>query len=147
MGLRGINHVVLKVKNLERADAFYRGVLGLERVGVRPGMWFYRAGGHVHDLALIELGELAQEAHQAAVGLFHLCFDVTDEADLANMQARLTAAGGWVSQPVDHNVMHSFYATDPDGNVIEFGVDVPQAQWRDADTPFLRDAPYKFPDR
>lgn len=31
MTLRGINHIVLKVRNLHASDHFYRGVLGMER--------------------------------------------------------------------------------------------------------------------
>lgn len=147
VGLRGINHVVLKVRSLERSDAFYRGVLGMERVGMRPGMWFYSAGRHHHDLALIELGELAEQPKQSAVGLFHLCFDVSDEVALAELFKKVQVAGGWVSQPVDHNVMHSFYATDPDGNVVEFGVDVPKSDWRDPHDPFARDEPYDLSNR
>ena len=52
--LHDINHIALPVRNLEVSDRFYRGILGLRAVGERPGMKFYTAGLHHHDLALME---------------------------------------------------------------------------------------------
>jgi catechol 2,3-dioxygenase len=142
MNLRGINHIVLKVRDLEASDAFYQGVLGMEKVGERGGMWFYHAGGHPHDLALVETGARAA-AGEAQSGLFHFCLDVPDEKALAELYRRCREAGVRVSGGVDHSVMRSFYVTDPDGNVIELGVDVPKENWP-AD-PFATDKPYRIP--
>ncbi|MDA8152951.1 MAG: VOC family protein, partial [Acidithiobacillus sp.] len=52
--LHGINHIALPVRSLDVSDRFYRGILGLRAVGERPGMKFYTAGLHHHDLALME---------------------------------------------------------------------------------------------
>lgn len=143
MPLRGINHLVLKVRSLTAADRFYRGVLGLERVGERPGMWFYRAGGHHHDLALLEVGAGAAAPDRHAVGLFHFCLDVGDEASLADLYGRCRAAGVEVMGTADHNVMKSFYVRDPDGHVVELGFDTPPAEWEGE--PFARDRAYRVP--
>jgi catechol 2,3-dioxygenase-like lactoylglutathione lyase family enzyme len=70
MGLQGINHVVLKVKNLRSADYFYREILGMQLVGKRGGMYFYHAGGHPHDLALLRL-EPTPDLHR---GIKQACF-------------------------------------------------------------------------
>src|SRR5207253_2964107 len=144
MNLRGINHVVLKVRNLEASDAFYRGVLGMERVGERGNMWFYTAGAHHHDLALMELGSGAVSAPKNAVGLFHLCFDVPNENALAELYAKCRNAGAHLLGSVDHNIMRSFYVLDPDGNVIELGVDVPKSEWKDQANAFDADRPYEI---
>jgi len=143
MFLRGISHVVLKVRNLTASDRFYRQILGLERVGERPGMWFYRAGGHHHDLALVEVGEGAAAPRRDQTGLLHFCLDVQDEAALAELHRRCRAAGVPVLGAIDHNVMRAFYVLDPDGHTVELGVDVPQAEWAD---PFAADRPYPLPD-
>ncbi len=146
MLLRGINHVVLKVRRLAESDRFYREVLGLQKVGERPGMWFYHAGAHHHDLALVEVGGRAATPGRDATGLFHLCFDVPDEAALAEVHRRCREAGVRVLGAADHNIMRAFYVLDPDGNTIELGVDVPREQWADPTDPFGRDRPYEVPE-
>ncbi|HEY0006262.1 MAG TPA: VOC family protein [Pyrinomonadaceae bacterium] len=140
--LRGINHVVLKVRNLEDADRFYGKVLGLERVAQRDRMWFYRAGGRHHDLALLEVGAQAVSPGRHQTGLFHFCFDVSDETALAQLYRRCLEEGVAVLGTADHTVMRSFYVRDPDGNVVEFGVDVPREEWSSVAEPFARDKPY-----
>lgn len=42
--------------------------------------------------------------------------------------------------------MRSFYVQDPDGNVVELGVDVPQEEWAQNAAPFTRDTAYALPD-
>lgn len=142
MALRGINHVVLKVRSLEASDRFYREVLGLTRVGERGRMWFYTAGAHHHDLALLEVGADAPAPQDRAAGLFHFCFDVTGETELAVLYQRCRDAGAEILGGVDHNIMRSFYVRDPDGNVVELGVDVPGKEWDNQDHPFAFDRPY-----
>jgi len=145
MALRGINHIVLKVRNLEASDRFYREVLGLERVGERGPMWFYRAGAHHHDLALVEVGVSAIAPPRQATGLFHFCLDISDETSLALLYRRCREAGVAVLGTADHTIMRSFYVQDPDGNVVELGVDVPREEWADEAAPFARDYAYALP--
>lgn len=143
MELRGINHVVLKVRNLEASDRFYREVLGLEKVGDRGAIWFYSAGAHHHDLALLEIGEDAQGPSPASPGLFHFCFDVPGEAALGRLYRRCREARVQILGGVDHNISRSFYVRDPDGNVVELTVDIPREQWADQANPFAEDRPYE----
>ncbi len=144
MDLRGINHIVLRVGDLEASDRFYRGVLGLNRVGERGRMWFYSAGAHHHDLGLVEMRRSGREpASQSS--LFHLCFDVPDEAALARLHRRCVEAGVPVLGSVDHNIARSFYVRDPDGNVVELTFDLPREQWANQNEPFAEDLPYEIP--
>ncbi len=142
MALKGINHVVLKVKNLETSDYFYREILGMQRVGKRDKMWFYSAGNHHHDLALVEVGSQATTPQMQQTGLFHLCFNVSDEKALAELYDRIKSFGVTVLGTVDHTIMRSFYVLDSDRHVIEFGVDVPQVEWAHLADPFGRDVTY-----
>ncbi|HVZ39510.1 MAG TPA: VOC family protein [Candidatus Kapabacteria bacterium] len=142
MALHGINHLVLKVRDLAVADRFYRGLVGLELVGSRPGMNFYSAGAHHHDFALLEVGADAAVPSRRETGLFHFCFDVSDEAALAEIYHRLREAGVDLRGTADHNVMRSFYVRDPDGNLVEFGVDVPRDEWAAPADAFAGDRPY-----
>ncbi len=144
MALQGINHVVLKVQNLESSDYFYREILGMQKVGERGRMWFYSAGNHHHDLALVELGSQATAPSKQQTGLFHLCFNVSDEQALAELHDRCKSFGVTVLGTVDHTIMRSFYVVDPDRHVIELGVDVPQAEWAHLADPFARDVAYSL---
>jgi catechol 2,3-dioxygenase len=143
MLLRGINHAVLKVRSLDASDQFYREVLGMERVGERGRMWFYTAGAHHHDLALVEVGAGATVPGPRHTGLFHLCFDVADANALRELHTRMKQAGVRVSEGVDHGIMRSFYTQDPDGNMIEFGFDVPQSEWKH-EQPYASDRAFEI---
>lgn len=146
MAIRRINHIVLKVRSLVESDKFYSGALGLTRVGERAGMWFYSAGEHHHDLALIEAGDQALSPDHRQTGLFHFCFDVDSEASLASLHRRCSEAGIQILGEVDHNIMRSFYVRDPDDNLVELGVDLPREEWFDQSTPFARDRAYSIND-
>ena len=145
MALQGINHIVLKVRNLEVSDRFYQEILGMQRVAERHRMWFYKAGKHHHDLALVEVGSHALAPQSQATGLFHICFNVSDEQALAQLHERCKSAGVTILGTVDHTIMRSFYVLDPDRNVIELGVDVPQEEWAHIPAPFSRDVAYSLP--
>ena len=52
-----LNHVVLRVSDLDRSEAFYRDVLGLQVRRKRPGrMVFFTCGVNDHDIAIMALG-------------------------------------------------------------------------------------------
>jgi catechol 2,3-dioxygenase len=146
MALKGINHVVLKVRDLERSERFYR-LLGFEPSGTRESMRmrFYHGGGHAHDLALLELGPDAPEPARDAVGLYHFCVTVDDEAELGELARRLGEAGYRVSEGVDHVTNRSFYTRDPDNNGVELTWDTPATEWKHLENPFGFDRPYAVP--
>lgn len=144
MTLKGINHVVLKVKDLAASDYFYCEILGMQQVGKRGKMWFYSAGNHHHDLALVEVDDRATAPQGQQTGLFHLCFNVSDESALAELYHRCKSLGVVVLGAVDHTIMRSFYIRDPDFHTIELGVDVPQSEWAHLADPFSRDVEYSI---
>ena len=73
MKIQGVGHVVLKVRDLDRAAAFYAGVLGLKEVGRFPErMAFFSAGTNHHDLAVMAMGPDAPSPPDKAVGLAHV---------------------------------------------------------------------------
>lgn len=131
MKIQGVGHVVLKVRDLERATRFYAGVLGLREVARFPGrMVFFSAGANHHDLAVMSVGPEAPAAPETAVGLAHVALKIGDALDvLRQAKAELEAAGVPIRGIRDHTVSQSIYCEDPDGNTVELFVDGDPAIW------------------
>ena len=140
MEIAQLGHVVLKVKDLERSEGFYCGLLGLS-VSARAPEWsmlFLSLGQH-HDVALLEIGDEAPQPASGTLGLDHLAFKLAGGVDaLAGAKRELEAAGLSVAG-VDHVVTKSLYLLDPDGNKLEIYVDG-EAGWRDDPSLILSDA-------
>ncbi len=132
MHLHKLGHAVLKVRDLERAAAFYRDILGLREVARYGGhMAFFSCGESHHDLGLLEMGTDAPAPHPRAIGLYHLAFKVGDDLDaLRAVKAELEAKGVAILGQSDHRVSQSLYLADPDGNELELYVDADPALWR-----------------
>ncbi len=133
ISVKHVGHVVLKVRDLDRASAFYRDVLGLKEVArYRGHMAFFSAGTNHHDLAVLALGPSARPAPRDAVGLYHVALKIGDHLDdLRAAKAHLEAHGVQIRGTSDHRVSQSIYLEDPDGNMIELFVDGDPALWRD----------------
>jgi catechol 2,3-dioxygenase len=130
--IESLGHVVLGVEDVERAERFYSGVLGLpvcarmEQNG--PRMVFFSLGDH-HDFAVMEIGPGASRPTGRSVGLQHVAFKIgTTLEALKEAHATLTAAGV-KTVPIDHEVTQSLYFADPDGNGLELYVDTNDV-WR-----------------
>ena len=140
----GINHITLKVRDLLASDRFYREILGMNQVGQRPRMQFYSSGAHHHDLALLQVGPNAASPAPHQTGLAHFCLNVVNEEALTALYRKCLDAGIVVSGGVDHMVMHAFYALDPDGHMVELGVDTPSETWADTLNPYAVDKSYQL---
>ena len=131
-----IGHVHLKVADLDRAIAFYGGVLGFEvtqRYG--PQAAFLSAGGYHHHIGL-NTWDSAGGARPApgTTGLYHTAILFPDRASLGAAVARVIDAGIPLTGAADHGVSEAVYLDDPDGNGVELYRDRDEAEWpRDAD--------------
>jgi catechol 2,3-dioxygenase len=131
-----IGHVHLKVADLDRAIAFYGGVLGFElqqKYGTQAA--FLSAGGYHHHIGLntweSKGGTPPPPGH---TGLYHTAILYPTRRDLADALRRLTAAGIPLDGASDHGVSEALYLRDPDGNGVELYWDRPKDAWpRDAE--------------
>jgi catechol 2,3-dioxygenase-like lactoylglutathione lyase family enzyme len=117
----------LYVDDLDAAEAFYGGVLGLEKLGRRPGRHvFFRCGPGVlliFNPAETELpyttGQLPVPSHGAR-GPGHLCFRA-EASELDGWRTRLEAAGIEIESDMEWpDGGRSIYFRDPAGNSLEF---------------------------
>lgn len=126
-----VGHVHLKVADLDRAIAFYSGVLGFDvtqRYGRQAA--FLSAGGYHHHIGLntweSKGGTPAPHGH---TGLYHSAFLFPDRKSLAQVLKRLVEADYPLEGAADHGVSEAIYLTDPDGNGVELYRDRAEADW------------------
>ena len=125
--VRGLDHLVIRARDLAALERFYVEVLGLtvERRADQIGMVQLRAGAQLVDLVAVD-GMLGRQGGAApgAEGrnLDHFCLNL-DAFDLATVEAHLRAHG---ITPGDSGVRYgaggfgvSIYLTDPEGNGLE----------------------------
>ena len=141
MKVQSLGHVVIKVRNQERAEAFYNGLLGIPIAArlASQSMTFFTLGNH-HDFAVAATGDDAPDAPEASSGLMHVAFKIgTRIEELRDAKLELEANGIKVDA-FDHVVTKSIYFKDPDSNEIELYVDVSDA-WRRDPSAVAFDAP------
>ncbi|NII11757.1 VOC family protein [Oleiagrimonas sp. C23AA] len=127
INIRGLDHVVLRVRDLERAATFYIDVLGcrLEKRQDNLGLWQLRAGLSLIDLVSVD-GRLGREGGaapgQEGHNMDHLCVRVEPfEAD--DIRQHLSRHGVEVGETGSRYGAEgqgpSIYINDPDGNRVE----------------------------
>jgi catechol 2,3-dioxygenase len=125
-----IGHVHLKVADLDRALAFYCGVLGFQLMQRANGAAFISAGGYHHHIGLNTWESAGGKPPPAGTtGLYHLAVLYPTRAQLADALRRLMTAGIELDGASDHGVSEALYLRDPDGNGVELYWDRPQAEW------------------
>lgn len=125
--LLGIDHIVLRVRNLDRMLGFYIDVLGcrLERVQSEIGLYQLRAGRSLIDLVTLD-GELGRAGGAGPTdeghNMEHFCLEL-DRFDEAAIRAHLDRHGvsiGPLGQRYGaHGSGASIYLSDPEGNRME----------------------------
>ena len=126
-----IGHVHLKVANIDRALAFYGGVLGFElKMRFGDSAAFIAAGNYHHHIGL-NTWESAGGAPPApgTTGLYHLAILYPSRASLGNALQRLIDAAIPLDGASDHGVSEALYLRDPDNNGVELYRDRPIEEW------------------
>ena len=112
-----LNHAVLFVADLDRAERFYTQVFGMVVAAREPRvnaafLRLPRSGNH-HDLGLFGIGAGAPPRQRGTVGLYHLAWQVDTIDDLQQARATLLDAGAFTGES-SHGATKSLYGADPD---------------------------------
>lgn len=123
MRAREILEACVYASDLDAAEAFYVGVMGLERIARVPGRHvFFRCGARVFlvfDPAATAAGE--RVPGHGASGPGHVAFAATAE-ELGAWREHLAARGVAIEQEVEWpGGGRSIYLRDPAGNSVELG--------------------------
>jgi catechol 2,3-dioxygenase len=126
-----IGHVHLKVADIDRALAFYCGVLGfdlMQRFGKQAA--FISAGGYHHHIGLNTWESAGgPPPPPGTTGLYHLAILYPTRKDLGTALKVLIAHGVQLDGAADHGVSEALYLRDPDQNGVELYRDRPKEQW------------------
>ena len=115
--LRGIDHVVLRVKDIDAMRRFYCDVLGATHVAYRPAfrMSHLRVGSAMIDL-------IAGSDPGEGRNMDHLCLRVEpfdQDAIVAHLRKQGVAVGKITARFGAEGNGVSIYLTDPEGNTVE----------------------------
>jgi catechol 2,3-dioxygenase len=119
------------VADLDRALAFYCGVLGFELTQrLSSGAAFISAGGYHHHIGLNTWeSKGGHPPPPGTTGLFHTAILYPTRPALADALHRLIQAGIPLDGASDHGVSEALYLRDPDENGVELYWDKPKEQW------------------
>jgi len=117
MELQGMRHIALRVSDMARSRRFYVELLGLKVVWEPDADNVYLSSGE-DNIAL----HAAKGNFDAPQRLDHFGFILATKAAVDKAQDELKKKGVTISKAAkDHrDGSRSFYASDPDGNLIQF---------------------------
>jgi catechol 2,3-dioxygenase-like lactoylglutathione lyase family enzyme len=120
MQLEGIDHVALAVRDVEQSANWYADVLGFERR--YEGMWegiptFIAKGNTAIALFPLHNNDSKSASRTGRIGMLHLAFRANHENFLTSQEELKSRGIKFEFQ--DHEISHSIYFRDPDGNQLE----------------------------
>lgn len=121
--IRKIDHLVLRVRDIDAMRAFYCDVLGAEHIAYRPdfAMSHLRVGEGMLDL--VEAGKRGLGVPEGGrLNLDHFCFRVEPfdaDAIVAHLKRHNVAIGPVRDRYGAEGNGVSIYLTDPEGNTVE----------------------------
>ncbi len=131
----GVNHLALVTGDMDMTIRYYRDLLGMRLVaglGKSGYRHYFFSISETDLIAFFEWPEVSKPAvkdHGVPVkgpaAFDHVSIGVQDREELIELKNRLSAAGFWVSEIIDHGFIHSIYSFDPNNIPIEFSWNVP----------------------
>lgn len=130
--LQKLVHFTIPVKDLDRAETFYTGLLGFVKVRRSPHMCFLRCGA---DLFVLTHSDMPVDPNPPERHEIHTAFLARGaEYDAALQVLSENGVQVFLEESRDRGTFQgrSAYFHDPDGNVIEL-IDLANDPWADAE--------------
>lgn len=108
-----LHHLAIQVHDVDRAVAFYEGVLGMTETRRQPHAVWLRMGDAILMLEKAAGTPVEPPWNSDAPGLHLVAFAIEKTAREA-WRAKLSAAG----HPVVHETAYTLYVRDPEGNRV-----------------------------
>jgi catechol 2,3-dioxygenase len=127
---RRLGHANIWVSDYQRSFGFYNRVLGFNEAYTQPDnrAVFVTNGNSHHDFGMVDVtSHYAKPGQQP--GLNHIGIELRNEVELVDGYRRALASDIEFAAVADHDVAHSLYLKDPDGNEVELYADV-VPDWR-----------------
>lgn len=124
-------HVVFNTHRYEEMIAWYQRVFEARVQHRDDRLAFLTYDDEHHRFAFLNLGPAPEglpPRKRDAVGVNHLAYTWRDLGELVDLYKRLKADGIRPVRPIRHGPTLSFYYADPDGNHLEFQIDVLKAE-------------------
>ena len=136
----GINHLAMVTGNMDATVLFWRDLLGMRLVaglGKKGYRHYFFEISKTDLIAFFEWNEAEKipvkdhgVPQKGPIAFDHLAIGVEKFDDLIELKQKLTAAGTWVSEIMDHGFILSIYSFDPNNIPIEFCYPVPDVDIR-----------------
>lgn len=116
----GINHITIRVNKIERAEEFYGKILGFQLVRkMGESMAVYKIGKE--DTLVIVEAETSYDPNSRDFRVDHFGFYLNSEEEVDEMATYLRENEVTIlSGPANRKKGRFVFASDPDGNLIEF---------------------------
>ena len=128
---KGLGHVVMRVRDIDRSVDFYTRVMGLAIMEkTASGTVFMSANtDKSHELAIRAIGLDAGGPDHSVVGQAHMAWEMGTFEDLQELYDRMVENQVRIQRIGDHGVSLGVYLLDPDDNEIEVYFEMPKAEW------------------
>ncbi|MEX1062570.1 MAG: VOC family protein [Balneolaceae bacterium] len=116
----GINHITIRVNDIERSEEFYGQVLGFEQIRkMGQSMTVYRIGKE--DTIVIVEAETSYDPNSRDFRVDHIGFYLDGAEKVDEMADYLREKEiSILSGPANRKKGRFLFVSDPDGNMIEF---------------------------
>lgn len=119
MNIKSFGHAAVKVRDLNRSEAFYAGVLGMPVVMRIPKDQKLGFGiGEGSHFLVQAIGEDARTPDARTLGVHHIAFVVGNTPAMLDAAARELDSHAVQYDRVAHEEFESLYCRDPDGHLI-----------------------------
>lgn len=136
----GINHLAMVTKDMDMTVRYWRDLLEMRLVAGLGKKGYRHYFFEISDTDLIAFFEwpgnekIPVKDHgvpdKGPRAFDHVAIGVETMDDLIEIKERLSAAGFWVSEIMDHGFIYSIYTFDPNNIPVEFSYNLPSVDIR-----------------